>query len=300
MIFHPSIKLALSHNFSRFIRDDLMTGCFENIEISTTSKCNADCECCFYRNENHKDADISIENLGLFLSKCDAKAVTWTGGGEPTLHPGFGGLVDTACSLMYKQGLITNGLKEVEFDISKMSWIRVSMTNKPMNQDLIIKYKSKCEIVGLCINYTGSRDLKLIWDCYEFAQKYNLDYVQVRPAVNLKGEYTYIEPPMFIGDKLEITYYKFEDCRKDRDYNKCYGFNFVPFIWETGEVHACAYHYGDDRFKIGDINKNTAFEIMNACPRYVNVVNTCQICCKNHETNKFINYGLKIKNKEFM
>jgi GTP 3',8-cyclase len=301
MIFHPSVKLAMSPYFQRFITDPDYKGCFDNIEISTTSRCSASCDFCFYRNEKHRDCDISAMSLIRFVSSIPTiRAVTWTGGGEPTMHRDFSEITKEIANCKVRQGLITNAILSANYDPSLFDWVRISKTNKEYNLDTIKFIRDNCGRVGLCLNYTGRKDDEQVNEALTIAHNIGLDYVQVRPAVNLKGALVFVTPPDIQDEKLEITAYKFEDNRKRRDYNKCYGFNFVPFIWETGDVGACAYHYGNDTFKIGNINEDTPEEIIAKTPRFFNTIPTCQICCKNHETNKFINYALKIEHKEFM
>ncbi len=62
--------------------------------------------------------------------------------------------------------------------------------------------------------------------------------------------------------KLIIRDNNFDNISSEKDYNRC---NSVPFLWAyicaNGDVYACSMFLGDDRFLLGNINKQTFKEI---------------------------------------
>ena len=282
MEFNPQAKIVKHPELLKYLNGYQIVPI--NIEVSTCGFCNASCPWCFYSNEQLKknlDTDI-ISKFLLDVELFGVKAITFTGGGEPTLHPDFNKII--ALTNMDK-GLITNALKIPKFDPTIFSWIRVSKTDKELNLESL-KILRECRKIGICINYTGDEDeLKRI---LEVAYKIDVDYVQVRPALNMNGEKTFIKVPSITDSKLLITEYKFEEAKKDREYKKCEGFHFVPFLWEDGRLDVCAYMRFNQEYNIGNIYENTFEELLVNFKPFVKVSKQCQICCKNHEINKMI------------
>lgn len=298
MRFDPMVKIASHKSFATFIQGNKVFPI--NVEISPAGTCNAKCPWCFYsgthkpvflKTDTLMDAVFEMENMGV-------KAITWTGGGEPTLHPDFPEFTKRIKELTsIKQGLITNALLPPQYNPAVFEWIRVSYTPsgwKPSNIALL----RACRALGLCINDTG--DPKPIWDGLKVAKELGADYVQTRPALEVKGKLTSISPPTIDDPLLFKTPYKYKEAGETRKYDTCYGFNFVPFIWEDSEVGVCAYHRGKQQYVLGNLYEHGFQKIMEAAPRSVPTCDTCQICCKNHEINKVINRAFELKDGDFV
>jgi len=113
--------------------------------------CNHNCSFCAYRQDGYTTTELFIShnedgsviknpNRMLTLEKVisilddaallDVKAIQFTGGGEPTLHPNFAEIVDIAHALGIETSLVTNGSRLNERAISalmKSSWVRISL-----------------------------------------------------------------------------------------------------------------------------------------------------------------------------
>ena len=296
MKFAPKLKLIKHPELNEYLQGEYVNPI--NVEISPSGVCQANCEWCFFKdekNQNMVDTGLLMKAINQFKGM-GVKAVTWTGGGEPTLHKDFHKFVRTLYSLNIKQGLFTNGLK-VNYDPSLFEWIRVSKTNKGWNLCRLLELR-KCKSLGMCINYTG--DDKIIKGTYFLGRKIGIDYIQVRPALMPKGDKSHWKIPSYTGELMQYADYKFEDQHKDKCYNLCEGFHFVPYINEKAEVLACPYRTETDYYKLGNLNKNTFFEIMVNAPRYKQVNSKCQVCCKLHEVNELIHNLRKIEDGEFV
>lgn len=120
----------------------------KHLYLILSDLCNQDCSFCTYRsadgwaNENF-GADTgkgftmnpnrmmatgkALEIIGD-AAKLGVKAIQFTGGGEPTLHPNIGLVIETALDHGLQAGLITNGTKLPRLSTMKrLSWIRVSV-----------------------------------------------------------------------------------------------------------------------------------------------------------------------------
>ncbi len=291
MRFEPSLKLARHKELNDYLNGEEILPI--NIEISPSGACNAKCPWCFYK-DNEQDKKIidpqvmikTVKDLEEFV-----QAITWTGGGEPTLHPYFKEFLKNDL----KQGLFTNGLK-VDYNPSVFDWIRVSKTDQDWSIENLKKLRES-KVLGMCINYLG--DIDDIKKGLEIAKKVKADYLQVRPALNVGNKLTFIEKPNIEDKLLLLTDYKFVEAVKEKTYTKCEGFHFVPFIWENGDVDTCAYHPGNKNFNLGNLYKDNIKNIMINAPDYVKTQD-CQICCKNHEINKLISNMKKLEDVAFV
>jgi GTP 3',8-cyclase len=271
-----------------------------NIEFSLSGVCPANCRKCFYRVNNYalkglenKYFDFNrIPSLIEEFKECGVKSISWTGGGEPTMHPNFPDIVKLFHKAGIQQGLFTNALPEIKYDPNLFEWIRVTKTNKPFPLENIKKLRP-CKTVGLCINYSEGDD-DIVKDGIIIAEaldKIKSDgqetYLQIRPEMNTQGELHECKLPEIKHPLVELTE-KHSVTEYGRGYTKCEAYHFTPFIWQDGEVNVCAYHKGDKDYILGDLYKQSFEEIMLKAPKSVNVRKDCQACCKLHEMNKAI------------
>ena len=306
MIFNPCIKLASHKEFCQYL-DGTNKSVMINVEISPSSICNAKCRCCFYKDDKtNKDKFINMISLIDFLvqgSESTLKSVTWSGGGEPSLHPEIDWITKRVKKrTILKQGMFTNALAPINYDPSIMEWIRITKTDKEFPIDNIKTISEKCKQVGIAINYRYSDQLDEIKKALELVYKFNLEYVQIRPALNILGKTTEISTiPGIQDEKLIMLDWKFTDCKKeDRGYTKCEGFHFSPMIWENGNIDACMYMRHDSEYNLGNIYKDSFSDICWRMPESLPVKKDCQVCCKNNEINLLIHNAKIIKNSDFV
>ena len=275
------------------------------VEISLSNLCNMSCPYCFYKNKHdstHLELEI-VKALLKDLSIIGVKAISYTCGGEPTLHPNFDEIVEYAHSLGLKQGLFTNGTQEIAYP-KYFEWIRVSVPNNKLYTTLH-KWLGKTT-VGVCMTLTPE-NLKDLSRIKKEAEDLGADYFQIRPALMPPGK-----KPLRLNkeeifklventEKIDVylSEYKWDDYLKERSYTKCYGHWFCPFIDSNGDVVSCAYHLKDKEYIFGNLYENTFKEIWDkrfkGGGKEIKIKN-CQTCCKNHEINKLL-YSIKHKNK---
>lgn len=299
MRFNPQNKLTLHQQFLDYMNGKEIIPI--NLEISPTNYCNVECPWCFCKTDKKDIRNINKDILKVFLSDLKdlgLKSISWTGGGEPSIYPNLAEVSYHCWKLGLEQGIFTNAISRISYDPSMFSWIRVSKTNKDWPENNIKILREGVKVLGLCVNYTG--DKNQVYEALEIGHKIDVNYVQIRPALESKGLKVNIEIPDIEDPLLIITRYKFEEAKIDRDYTSCEGFHFVPFLWEDGNLDACAYHKGNSEFNIGNIYENNALELIKMMPKSFNTIPTCQICCKNHEINKLINNSKKINDINFV
>src|SRR5262249_11010579 len=135
-----------------------------NVEISPSGICNATCPFCFYANTGelgeHRAVFLQTGPLAKMLLDCSqlgVKSISWTGGGDPSLHPDIGVLVDHVHKLGMEQGMFTNALAKPKYDPYKLQWIRVTCTDKPFRLEHIWPLRG-ARTLGFAFNYAGVQD----------------------------------------------------------------------------------------------------------------------------------------------
>ena len=190
------------------------------VQWDLTNKCNLNCSFCFYRDACTEDGykltdwdemeefpkDVSIRILHE-LREMDVKAVEWTGGGEPTVHPHHKELFRLAQEIGLKQALVTNGalLDDESIDLIKdFEWVRFSvdasdaetyMKVKRLNVfdkvirniEKLVKAKKPRNIVGMSFivcpdNYKNIHDFALL------GKKLGVDNVRYSIAMTPEGD----------------------------------------------------------------------------------------------------------------
>lgn len=82
--------------------------------VYPTYSCNMRCFGCISNAENAKPASLDVRIFDRFVSDfvdMGGESLEFSGGGEPTLHPGFAGLINIVSSNKLQFGMITNGTR---------------------------------------------------------------------------------------------------------------------------------------------------------------------------------------------
>jgi MoaA/NifB/PqqE/SkfB family radical SAM enzyme len=238
-----------------------------------------------------------VEALIDELQSMGVPALTWSGCGEPTLHPQFPALVKRAAAL--NQGLFTNALLYPEYDPSHFDWIRVTVVpGCALNLDNLRKLR-EAKTLGLCCN-VGPDDEDEIHKALDAAKKVGADYVHVRPVLLTEGQSWEVEQPTIDDPLLVYDEGKFADSYCGRTYHECRGYHFSPFVWYDGEVTVCAYLKDNPEYRLGNLGQSSFNKIMLGAKDFVPVIRDCQVNCKNHEANGLADAAINIKDANFV
>lgn len=274
------------------------------IEIAPAGFCNATCPWCFFKDKNAGgsiDKDIMLRTLRE-LAKIGVKAINWTGGGEPVLHPDFNEFVSTAHALGLEQGLFTNAYLEIE-NPTMFKWIRISLTDREFEP-----IKRPEGYFGICVNMLISTTERKLKEWCKEARNMGAKYFQVRPAlVGYHANQPLISPPWYLEKygtdnfKIILTLYKFEEAVIPRRYDRCYGYHFCPSIDWNGKAGVCLYRMEEEKYILGDLKEKTFTEIWQQknCSEDL-IDDKCQNCCKNHEINKILSEAKQLKHVNFL
>jgi MoaA/NifB/PqqE/SkfB family radical SAM enzyme len=235
------------------------------------------------------------------MVKLGVKAINWSGGGEPTLHPDFAYFVDYAAFKGLKQGLFTNAYKDIPLQ-DRFSWIRISLTDKGFGRIKIphVPY-------GICVNQVPEQEEEDLIGLCSWAEMIGARYFQIRPA--LSGSYkkqSIMKAPKYLeGYKTNkfnvfVTDYKYDEATRSRDYRDCYGYHFCPSIDWRGQVAVCLYLAHKKEYVLGDLKKMSLLKIWPKIKKRMRVIEECQNCCKNHEINKILYRAKNISMVDFI
>ncbi len=275
-----------------------------NVEISPSGVCNASCDFCFYAGGelgSHRNVFLENQRLMQLIDECRqllVKSISWTGGGEPTLHPRFPQAVEFAAGIGLEQGLFTNALAEPKYDPRLLEWIRVTITDKPPRRDYIRALRPVANL-SIAFNYAGTQDDDSLRHILAMAEDVNVDYVQLRPALKFHGETVDILLPNVFHPLLHVTAYKFAEARKKHGYKTCEAYHFSPMVWEDGNVDVCSYMRKHEGYTLGSLYKDSLRTILDRAPPSVPVHEQCQVCCRLHEMNKMVHHARSLADRNF-
>lgn len=322
------LKLVCRENIDR-LSEFLKTGsCFPMaIEVSPTNRCNLNCSWCISK-QYHRNEDLDRDTLLRFIKEyreMGGKSLNWSGGGEPTIYPHFAEAVYATKDAGIDQGLMTNGLCESDALLAAgrtMHWIRVSLDT--VNRDRYKELKGVDALQGVLdsIQFWATQPAKLIVNMNiaesnadevlavaTTAKMLGADAFQIRPVLPIPSDPTcYI--PLHLNDMIDdlkslngdgffchVSYDKFNDINKPREYKSCLYHNFLCVLNSNGDLSVCMYRLYEDDFTFGNIYRNSLDDIWDSDRRWDVVekctnmdFSQCQVCCKGHELNTFLHY----------
>ena len=276
-----------------------------------------------------------IPELIREFASMGVKSLVFAGNGEPTLHVDTIEAIQLAKKLGLDVALSTNGtlLKEEHFEIlaKNLTWIRFSFNagssenyayvhqTKSEDFDKVIENikKLKATKERLKSNITIGTQFVLIPENKDLAIEHGkmlkslgVDYFSVKHFYNHSHnefevkeqiENTFIEELSKEAEKFCDKNFNFlvrstANLSSKRDYDKCYGLEFIVFIDENGDVFSCFSHQYDKKTIMGNIFENSFKEIWESQQKndsidYINNCiekNNCQPNCRHHQINNYL------------
>ena len=185
-------------------------------ELDLTNRCNNKCPHCFgFYNRKKNLVSMPYEFANDILHQIKyfgGKAITFTGGGEPLMHPDFCKLAKKAHDLNIDVALITNGnllnAENIKCILENCTWVRISLDagtkevykerhgmNHESYKKLLEKIRKLCELkkkmkskTKIGLGYlTPLGENGDVVDFLMLAYLLEIDYVQFRPMLNYFG-----------------------------------------------------------------------------------------------------------------
>lgn len=312
-----------------------------NVEIDLSNRCSLGCRDCHFAythtrgplagsekpNQYLDTGDLMDVDLALSiirqLKECGVRSITWSGGGEPTLHHYFD---DIVTRVEIDQGIYTHGghITERLARILKrhFKWVYVSLDcvdaesyakYKQVSPDRFddacqgIRYLVEADGpatigVGFLLNKDNCEDSFGILDMVDLGHRLGADYIQFRPTIlydyNMPSKL--VEDTNWIGDiisdpllwakreypDIEIDISRFEMYQNWRGhgYQTCWWSGLQTVISPNGKVWGCVNKRGVEEALLGDLRNDTFAEIWDNTPLQ-KVNDQCRIMCRGHIPN---------------
>lgn len=309
-----------------------------NVEIDLSNRCSLGCQWCHFAYTHTRGplAGKRAKPLGAVaggdlmplqlamrvvdeLADFGVRSITWTGGGEPTLHPDFEQIVRWADGKL-EQGLYTHGghITEQLAQILRyaLTFTYVSLDAADRNSYKrykgVDRFNDACrgverlaEASGDCTIGIGYLVTKDNWEdipkAAALAENLGADYIQFRPTI-LYDQATPGQPAedtSWLDDAIEaidtVTYYSdiveadTDRFRLYRDwaghgYHTCYWASMQSVITPNGKVWVCANKREHPAGELGDLTHDSFIDIWVRTP-LINVNSDCRVMCRGHIAN---------------
>jgi MoaA/NifB/PqqE/SkfB family radical SAM enzyme len=294
------------------------------VEIDLTNRCNNKCPKCTGWSGKKEMDELTADSAYRYIREVkdlNARAIIFTGGGEPLLHPNFKEILVFAKDLGLKIGVITNGLALSQDNMSSIllncDWVRVSLDagNKDMykrthgmdgnswntvlkNTRELVSTKrylnSNCVIGTAYLTGIETSEYGEMEDFVEVSSDLEVDYAQFRP---FHGDFTDVREKLKIlreqyGEIVTASwqkYNRFGDSDK-RPYKKCYGINFATTVCANGDMFICCHMRGIDKYKLGSLKTEKMSDIWKKRQGLFDKIDfkECPMFCRCDEFNRLL------------
>lgn len=299
------------------------------VEVDLTNKCNHKCSFCFY-SEHLKTSKATLDTKLIKeriseLGRLGTKGVSFTGGGEPTLHKDFYEIIEHTKKEGIDIGCISNGSnirKKYHSEIMQnLQWIRISMgggdTESYKKIQGVDHFDRVVEnLLNLCISKTNSGS-KLNIGVRILLNESNIDSLNniAKIIMQAKGlnylqlaqdQYTKPGNTFWQSEKTQLGIKETTELLKNYDIKvlasgyvplqnglhiprTCYAHFFQIAITAEGDVVFCKNGRGEEKVYIGNIKKSTLDEIWQGkkTKALENLLapSNCNLYCKNIALN---------------
>lgn len=274
-------------------------------EIDPSNYCQNNCSWCIYseyikQNRIHLDFEIYRRALNS-LSQSGCKAITFTGGGEPLMHPRIKEMILLAKRQGFQIGLITNGIKldHIIDMLHLFQFVRISVD--AVNSIMYKQIKQTNYFTRVCNNIQAATKkgvtdigISMVFEKgYEkysnefiaLGEKLGVNYAQVKPAVSenvekisnnlLKQGGQGFVTKRFLVDKGDML--------------PCKLAGLIGQVAADGCFYYCCIHRGTEKYKIGDFgSKQSLMDMLNCRANFIPDLNDCDCC-------RYINYAYSYK-----
>ena len=287
-------------------------------EIDPSNVCNLSCEFCMYKDMIKQDQNfLSFElcrNLLYELANNGIKSITFTGDGEPLMHPDFNRMSGLALDLGFKVGLITNGTRLDQIKQSlQFTFIRVSLDAH--DSETYKKVKGKDYFSKVCHNIKNLTEQGVvvglsyvvyqtnvhgIVEAKDLSKRLGASYIQFKPAWLGTGPFKDFE---ILEEKGIIR----TDRYIAKDKIPCSIAGLIGIIGADGNYYFCCQYRGNSLFSLGDLKTEKISAIINSERRQRRMetidLKECPQCRYMNYANQFYNFqngSLISKHRHFL
>ncbi len=156
-----------------------------HIQLVPTNACNLNCGFCSC-SDRDKKKKLSLDQMIKIIdtvAERGAKTITWTGGGEPLLHPKINEAIKYASSKGIQSGLVTNGILLNRLDKhDSLTWCRISSSDDRVPAyDTIAKAVNKNIQTDFAFSHviTSKPNYQTIENLISFANSFDFTHVRL-------------------------------------------------------------------------------------------------------------------------
>lgn len=308
-----------------------------NVEIDLSNRCSRNCYFCHFAYTHTRGPLASIPKpdglldcgdlmdydvAGRILSQLKSagvKSVTFTGGGEPTLHPRFDDVIDVAATLDLDVGLYTHGghidNERAQLLKERLTFVYVSLDECTEEEYTVTKGKgfaAACEGISRLALADGNatigvgfllhpNNMDKIHRMVRLGKDLGADYVQFRPIIH----YDQDEPGKLIEDTAwmdtaiaHLGAYTNDpfvsvDLQRFRMYQHWQGHGYPVCNWSAmqtvitpnGHLWRCVNKRGRSGALLGDLSKEPFAAIWQRAGGPCFVDGSCRTMCRGHLAN---------------
>jgi len=315
------------------------------VDIDLTNNCNQDCYYCmtadFRRNfpvqQTYKDYIVLLDKLASWRehtpnSYGTTHAITYAGGGEPTLLKYYERVIEHSIDCGFLVSLTTNGtlldklLDHVpEEKLKKLNWIGIDIDSADPDTYEKIRRSDTSNMFSRVINNARrlreidvNVDFKSLLDnttslpdeiekMFQLGSDIKIRKIYYRPVIDYDKYESFnitndiLETIDHFSKKYNVAYSVNLSKSAPREYKKCHQMFQFPVFCADGKIYTCCDHKGDERFCIGDwMNGDFRDEWLNDRHWEVyNNINThlCPPCRANNNNNQI---EQMLKNSELL
>lgn len=311
-----------------------------NVEIDLSNRCSLGCEWCHFAYTHTRgplagkrdkpsgavvggdlmEWDLAARVLRE-LSVAGVKSVTFTGGGEPTLHPDFNGIVSVADAAGLEIGLYTHGghmdmarallLKE------RCTWVFVSLDEcTPATYKAskgVDRFEAATKGIRLLVEAEGNATIGVgflihkdnanqVHEMVRLARSLGVDYVQFRPTIHFEqddpGALVEADTAWIRRATGMLNAYKHDSfVIADRDrfdmyanwrghgYSTCNWSALQTVITPNGKVWRCTNKREHPDACLGDLSAESFADVWARSGGPCQVDGACRVLCRGHIAN---------------
>lgn len=314
-----------------------------NVEIDLSNRCSLGCEWCHFAYTHTRGplagkfekpagavagGDLMDEGLakGVLNELCKAgvDSVTWTGGGEPTLHPQFASIVEWGIGML-SQGLYTHGGHIVDKDLAgllkrAMTFVFVSMDASDREtyrrEKQVDRFDAVCAGIRALVEARGNatigvgylvteRNWRRAKDAAQLIAGLGADYIQFRPTISYEQDNPDVpaEDTSWMEEaadhlrwvKAVCPNVEFDESRfvgygdwAGHGYTTCWWSTLQTVITPNGKVWTCVNKREHPAAELGDLTQESFKELWARRP-VANVDGSCRVACRGHVANRALN-----------
>lgn len=312
-----------------------------NVEVDLSNRCSLGCEWCHFAythtrgplaGKREKPAgaiaggdlmDVELAyRMVAELATAGVASVTWTGGGEPTLHPAFDDIVArTAFMTTLEQGLYTHGghITEQRAQLLKTThrFVYVSLdAASPSSYQRakgVDRFDQACDGIRrladahgdatIGVGYLVTREnFRHVDRAAVLARELGADYLQLRPTISYDqhepgrpaaGSMAWLEQAIAYAKLaaernpnviVDLARFRMYQAWLGHGYPTCWWSALQTVVTPNGKVWTCVNKREHPAAELGDLTRETFADIWARRP-VAHVDHDCRVLCRGHIAN---------------